>query len=59
MSADVWWRLIRSWHAVVPSRSLEQKALCGRIPTGEVSFTLPSGRSCERCLYILAKRSGE
>lgn len=61
-----WMRLI-SWHAVLriygdeASFTVVPWALCGRRPNAFVKWseTLPEGKTCETCLRILAKRSGE
>jgi hypothetical protein len=51
-----WYRLL-SWHAVVPNRGLQWRALCGRpvTMTSEVRFERPAGKSCESCLRIIER----
>jgi|PlaIllAssembly_1097288.scaffolds.fasta_scaffold07226_6 hypothetical protein len=56
------WRRIRSWHAVIPSRAFVVTTLCGRYiaPNAGVSDDVPtSGKTCESCLRIMARRSGD
>jgi hypothetical protein len=52
---DIQWIRIASWHAARP-RDYTESAYCGRDLTGrtEVSDELPSGKSCESCLRIVA-----
>jgi hypothetical protein len=53
------WFKIRSWHALRLTRSIEPRSLCGRIGTrdAEWSNTLPSEKSCETCLRIVARKA--
>jgi len=56
---DVQWFRIRSWHAVklLSDRVGHTYALCGKQQSdAEIVDTLPSGKSCESCLRILARR---
>jgi hypothetical protein len=61
---SIFWYRLRSWHAATPTRALEGRTFCGRQVPGnaEWSTDLPGtreGKSCENCLRILAKRTGE
>jgi len=54
---NIEWVLIKSWHAIRLTRSIEPRTLCGRIAAGsaEVRTDLPAGKSCESCLRIVAR----
>lgn len=56
---DIEWVLIKSWHAIRLTRSIEPRTLCGRKATreSETSPTLPAGKSCEACLRIVARKT--
>lgn len=51
------WVRIRSWHALRVSRLIVPRTLCGRQTQADDarSDTLPSGKSCESCLRIVAR----
>lgn len=53
------WFKIRSWHALKLTRSIEPRAVCGKVGTGssEWSATLPAEKSCETCLRIVARKA--
>ena len=52
------WVKIKSWHAVRLTRSIEPRTYCGRSASrdAEISNDLPSEKSCESCLRILARK---
>jgi hypothetical protein len=57
---DIIWVKIESWHAV--REMTKQITLCGlTIGSGghEVRTTLPSAKSCETCLRIVARKADE
>jgi hypothetical protein len=52
------WVRIRSWHVLVPTRALPFTAFtrCGRkVPAPEIRADLPTGKSCETCLRLVAR----
>lgn len=52
------WVQIRSWHIIKLTRSILPITLCGRHTKegAKVSNELHSGKSCESCLRIYARR---
>lgn len=55
--SDRTWVQIVSWHVIrnftrVPGRVV---TVCGRTFEGPTSDTLPSGKSCESCLRLVAR----
>jgi hypothetical protein len=54
---DIRWSKIRSWHALtgIVSRSGLTQTMCGRWAKSEIVDDLPSERSCETCLRIVAR----
>lgn len=49
---DIVWVRIRSWHAIRAG----MRTQCGRDATGHpVSPTMPTGKSCETCLRVIAR----
>jgi len=51
---NIVWFVIRSSHALVEGAA---KSPCGRLVRGEVTDTMPAGRSCESCLRWVARRA--
>jgi len=53
----VLWVRVRSWHAY----GLHGRTLCGRLPMSDAptSEALPSGKSCELCLRIVARQADQ
>jgi hypothetical protein len=57
--ADIQWFRIRSWHAVrlFSDRVGHTYAYCGKKQLdAEIVDTLPTEKSCESCLRILARK---
>lgn len=53
---DLRWVQIRAWHAVKGERVMNvYRTYCGRYVAGETVDDLPSERSCESCLRIVAR----
>jgi hypothetical protein len=53
---DTQWVKIRSWHALRPHDHFGPTTYCGRDAEGrEVRDELPSEKSCESCLRIVAR----
>ena len=53
------WVLLKSWHAIRLTRSIDPITLCGlrSAPGAEISLELPGAKSCENCLRILARKA--
>jgi len=54
---DIQWVKIRSWHAIRPHDHFGPSTYCGRTPkdNAEVVDELPTAKSCETCLRIVAR----
>ena len=56
MTDRTWVRVI-SWHGIRIPSPIEGVivTMCGRVAVGEISNTLPAGKTCESCLRIIAR----
>lgn len=57
---EVWWGLIRSWHAFRVTRAIEVRTYCGRVlpPGARTDQSMPTGKTCESCLRAVARGRG-